>query len=411
MKIGMNETLGNEEALSPLSREMPTTTSSPPFASTLSPLVPRSSSKRKNPRDQRDTSMVTTRRPRPTTPRMDESTVATQTTPDAKRLKFHTTPNSLCLNPSSTKKQETFRIEYPSFDAIPAPSKSMLKTLLQQALRNSGSSGSDDQAQLQSAGILSLEQTILPAIALQEEKALKCVQARIQRDAPDFKYAVEDGRRIIRLSIQNAIQSVQVSRAKRMEQQTIRRQEALEQKRQERREHQEERARLHQKQIERQRAEAQHAREQQFRSMKRQYPRNKDLWREIVVLTRSCTQLEKEHRMWKQAQVQQQEWTQKNMTRSHLDTETSLSALLTDNEKEMDEHAAMLQGRTADSIKDIVLASTRIQQGLAKVLTILKDSEKTREQLYKEYRRDHHFQGYASVRNPKNLIRLLSQED
>ena len=338
--------------------------------------------------------MITTRRPRATSPMESPLASPIRMTPDPKRQKAG-------LQQDMTS-DDFARIDYPI--AISLPSKATLKNLLEKALADP----KGDQSILQAAGILSLELVILPAIALNEESALKRVQAKIQRDCPQYKPTVEAGRRLIRTSIRNAMAAVHASRQSRLEKQEVRRREALEALREERTERQEERARVLKAEIERQREEAQQAREQRFRILQRQYPRNKDLWKEIVVLTRSRTQLEKEERLWNEAKKQQQEYREKcgqqNMSPG---VECDACTISSEDLKEV----ILLQERSEASVKDIVLASKRIQHGLGQVLTILKDSEKARQQLYKEYRRNHQFSGYQGIHNPKNLIRFLSQEE
>ena len=68
-----------------------------------------------------------------------------------------------------------------------------------------------------------------------------------------------------------------------------------------------------------------------------------------------------------------------------------------------------LQIETEEKVKDIVLASTRIQKGLGMVLKILDDSAVAQKELYDKYKRDHLFHGYQAVDNPGGLIRFLSQ--
>lgn len=362
--------------------------SSPLSSAAMNEIVPSGESSLK-----KNNGMITTRRPRPTSPVESPLAMSSQVTPTAKRQK-----------PEMPAIKDALPFAYPSQANVTVPSKATLKALFEKALQEP----QGDQKNLKAAGILSLEQVLLPAIAQHEEAALKRIQAKVQRDHPQHKSTVEAGRRLIRQSIRNALEAVQVSRQSRMKNQIVRRQEALEIARQERSEKLQERARQRQINLEKQREEAQQAREHRFRTLQRQYPRNKDLWKEIVVLTRSRTQLEKEERMWKNAKDQQEEYRQK------VELKTSTEG---DNDKEKApagddvQDSVILHERTESTVKDMVLASKRIQQGLAQVLTILKDSEKTRQQLYKEYRRDHHFYGYQGVRNPKNLIRFLSQEE
>lgn len=428
--------------------------SPPPFSSTLSPLVAASVAS-PSPYKKKNSSMITTRRARPTTPMMMDdsssqgggrallglsssstSSSSNKMTPEAKRLKFHSSTDAAATSTSTTstaapREEVTFRIEYPASDTIHAPSKSMLKALLEQVLNNNNDSNcgttattttcgeealENDQAHLQPAGILSLEQVLLPAVALQEETALKRVQAKIQRDAPAYKSTIEDSRRLIRTSIRKAIEAVQVSRQQRLEQQVVRRQETAELARQERLKKQQERARLRQLDADQRRQEVQQARERRFTALKRQ--RNKSLYQEIFVLHRSMTRLEKEQRMWKQAQEQQEEWKQKMQSNDvpvvPCDSGAPAAGGSTEEQESSDSSTnkvQVLRDRTETTMHDMVLASKRIQQGLAQVLTILKDSEQTRQQLYKDYHRNHHFEGYQGVRNPRGLIRFLSQED
>jgi hypothetical protein len=305
------------------------------------------------------------------------------------------------------QQEATARIAYPNKICLPS------KATLRAHLENSLADPMGNQSILQAAGILSIEEVLLPAIALHEEAALKGVQAKIQRDQPEHKAIVEAGRRLIRTSIRNAIVGVQASRRKREENQVVRRQEAFDRALEERKERQQELAQQRKAETERQREEAKQVREQRFRNLQRQYPRNKDLWKEIVVLTRSRTQLEKEERLWVEAKIQQQEYLKKcdqqeiSMGTESDDRVVSNAASSAEYRKEVTER----RERADATIKDIVLASKRIQQGLGQVLLILKDSETARKQLYKEYRRNHQFMGYQGVCNPKGLIRLLSQDD
>ena len=62
-------------------------------------------------------------------------------------------------------------------------------------------------------------------------------------------------------------------------------------------------------------------REQRFLSLQRQYPPNKDLWKVIVVLTRSTTRLEKEHHMLKQAREEQEVWKQQTSTIASVESD------------------------------------------------------------------------------------------
>jgi hypothetical protein len=85
--------------------------------------------------------MVTTRRARPTSPVLEDSPLETRPSPEAKRFKFDESPQSSHDAGKENQEQpeqepsKPFRFEYPSFNSIPVPSKSILKALLQQALK------------------------------------------------------------------------------------------------------------------------------------------------------------------------------------------------------------------------------------------------------------------------------------
>jgi len=343
--------------------------------------------------------LITTRRPRPTGSLESPLSGSDRMTPEPKRPKAGVEEDDSA--------DVVFQIGYPNVRCLPP--KATLKDLLEKALTDPRS----DQSILQAAGILSMEQVLLPAIALHEEAALKQIQAKIQRDHPLYKPTVEAGRRLIRASIRNAIVAVQASRQRRLEDQVVRRQEAVEHQLAERAARLGELVRQRKAEIERQREEAKMAREQRFRNLQRQYPRNKDLWKEIVVLTRSRTQLEKEERLWGEAKKQQEEYRSKRMNQRITAEDENDSAAIANAVRTTEDFGeiTILRERTEASVKDIVLASKRIQQGLSLALNILRDSEKARKQLYKEYRENHHFNGYQGVNDPKGLIRFLSQDD
>ena len=324
---------------------------------------------------------ITTRRTRPTS--------AIRMTPDSKRHK-----------PMLEEEEEAIRrlVAYPA--KVPVPSKSTIVNLYKIA-RHDEEVG--DQAYLEPAGLLSLDQVLLPALALQEEKAVKKLQAKVQRDAPEYKVAVEHCRKLIRHGVAQAIQAVEEARLHRCQRQQRLRQEQAKERRLEReaRARASEEERQHKAQL-RQRRKEQEQKER-TRTLTRQLPRNQKLWKEVVSLTSAITQLEKEERMWIEAE---QELIQAGDTSADDQQKTETNSV-----QSVQAPKAALQEATEESIQDIVLASTRIQQGLGVVLNILEESEQVRKEMYQKYRKDHQFHGYQGVRNPRGLIRFLSQEN
>jgi hypothetical protein len=361
----------------------------------------------------RTSMMITTRRRRPTSSKM---------TPDAKRHR---------VLPDDHDRLSSI-VAYPS--EIPVPPKSTIAALYESALQASSDNAGDvavagagtctDQAYLKPAGILSLEQVLLPALGIQEEKALKRVQAKVQRDAPEcYKLAMETCRRLVRQSVAMAIQAAEQSRMDRCQHQQELRQHKTEQRRLQR----EARARALQEQQEARAQERQRLKElentERMRVLARQYPRNQELWKEVFFLTSSITQLEKEERMWIQAEqdlIQSSSSSSSSTTTENATTATAATTAATTTTTNMQDYPEPkvvqapkdpLQEKAEQTLQDIVLASTRIQQGLGIVLNILEESDQVRKEMYRKYRQDHQFHGYQGVRNPKGLIRFLSQEE
>ena len=297
-------------------------------------------------------------------------------------------------------------VTYPA--SIPIPSKRVIRELYKASVEGCEEANEiestekkhyNDQHHLTPAGVLSFETILLPAIGLEEEKALKQVQAKVQRDAPEYKFVMENCRRLVRKSIRNAMEEVQSSRSirnkrqeERKEQQIIDAKLAREMKQ---RALKEEQDRLAEERAQKKET----ARVVKRRNLTREHPRNQELWKEIVYLTSSIAQLEKEERMW--IQVEQ------DMTQLDSDLEEGSSK----SSEEIVVHAKKnpLQIKTEEKVNDMILTSTRIQKGLEMIMKLAAESEVTRKELYSKYKKDHVFRGYQSVHNPKSMIRFLSQ--
>eukprot|EP00526_Cylindrotheca_closterium_P011504 CAMPEP_0113643682 /NCGR_PEP_ID=MMETSP0017_2-20120614/22978_1 /TAXON_ID=2856 /ORGANISM="Cylindrotheca closterium" /LENGTH=496 /DNA_ID=CAMNT_0000555229 /DNA_START=47 /DNA_END=1537 /DNA_ORIENTATION=- /assembly_acc=CAM_ASM_000147 len=262
-----------------------------------------------------------------------------------------------------------------------------------------------DQRYLAPAGILSFDQVLLPAIGLMEEKMLKKIQSKVQRDAPEYKKAIEQSRLLVRKSILAAIKAVEESRKQLYLQQeqtrkdrTIKRVIARE-------------ARAVLKAQERKRQESEMEEQRKVRAAERKkqlqnhFPRNQALRGEVVNLTFNITKLEKEEKRWIQAE---KSLIQHEQEKASLDGEqtAAVSPEVVTIRVEKDP----LQEQTENTMQDIVLSSTRIQQGLSAVQKILHESETVQKELYDAYQKDHMFHGYQGIQNKAGMIRFLSQE-
>lgn len=337
----------------------------------------------------------------------------TMLTPDLKRKKVETSAASLAV------------VAYPK--SVPIPSKRVIKALYEMSLDECSEEASEvisdnnkhynDQQRLTPAGILSFGNILLPAIGLEEENALRRVQSKFQRDTPEYKFLMENCRRLVRDSIRSAMYAVQSSQIIRYQQQEERKHQQLLRTKREReflqmsrKEELERLAKEHTRKKEESRAEKK-------RYLAREHRRNQELWKEIVFLTSSVAQLEREERMWNQIEQDVKHLKGKQIL---LKKDNATSDL----EQRCDESTSSrsssrfiiikppknpLQNKTEEMIKNMFYASTRIQKGLDMILEVLSESELSRKELHGKYKKDHVFRGYQSVHNPKSMIRFLSQ--
>ena len=298
-----------------------------------------------------------------------------------------------------------------------APPKAVIDHFFNQTMEQ-GEDGSSDQRELVDAGLLSLEDVLLPAIAHQENQALKKIQRKVQRDAPDQTHILIAGRTAVNKSLGAAALAVRQSRAARR----IIEQQREETWAQERRVQREERRKDRAKEVERLRSEAAKAKELQKlkdkREQKKKFGPNQDLWREVAYLMTESSKLEREGRLWREAEamfeatekdLESREATRRQQEESSTATTTD-DAVMEDNDENMEPHPTVNMQPFDRSIEDIMKSSGDIQAALKLVTETMADAGKLRKNLYRRYRQDHQFEGYRGVNDPKGLIRILSQD-
>ncbi len=302
-------------------------------------------------------------------------------------------------------------VAYPA--SIPVPSKRVIEDLykssLQEGCGESTEGNSDennhynDQKHLAPAGILSFQNILLPSIGMQEEKAIKQVQAKVQRDAPEYKFVMENCRRLVRQSIRCAMDEVKSSRSKRCRRQEERKRQLIAEAKLAReikqRERQEEQGRLAQERMRKKET----LRLEKRRNLAREHPKNQELWKEIVYLTSSFSRLELEFCSLVDVAVEMRRLKADLENRTQENNSSSSGAIVLRAEKNP------LQIETEEKAKEIMSTSNSIQKSLGMVMKLTAESETARRELYTKYKTDHIFSGYQSVHNPKNLIRFLSQ--
>jgi hypothetical protein len=259
---------------------------------------------------------------------------------------------------------------------------------------------------------------LLPAIAYQQEQAIKKVQAKIQRDRPELKSILVHGRKYIYNSIGYAIIASEKSRLQRTQRNREveghwKREEA-ERIAKEKRQIAEEKAR---QKVERVKLrELQRLKKQ--RELKKKHPQNFEIWKEVAFLMSELTQLQQDESKWEQALKElnrrEQELTnQETIIDQSKQTEIEATNKAgNDQEKEAstnDLSETRDVVRVTKCIEDIILSTTQIEAGLKVAKEIVTNVETTRKDIYKEYTEHHQFHGYQGINNPKALIFALSQ--
>jgi hypothetical protein len=280
-------------------------------------------------------------------------------------------------------------MEYPSEVAV--PSRRLVASFYQQALAADDSGVRDnDQVYLQPAGLLSLEQVLLPALARQEDKALKGLQAKVLRDAPEHAHVIKQSRQMVYEGIGSAIQHAHQARLNRqacaqelcqqeIQQRALAKKQRLEQEQQERR-----------RQLLLEQQELDLEQSNRLKLLKRQYPRNQSLWREVVQLMTSKSKLEKEERLWQQAERQLLE---KEAQDGDATIKATTDITIEEEQQQLPVEIPKdeLHLQLDQLVQDMSISSTRIQEGLGLVTKIVDESDQMRKQLYQTYRRDHQF--------------------
>jgi len=296
---------------------------------------------------------------------------------------------------SPSAKRSKVMLEYPS--EIPIPSRGLIQCLFEEALKSAHDGSTGSQVYLQDAGLLSLEQVLLPALAYQEEKALKKLQSVTQRDHPELKATVVQTRKAVYEAVGAACRAVKQNAAKR----TVKNKEREAVWHQEKEEAQ-------QKLQEETEKQQNLARQQRKRDLQKQLPANQSVWREAAYLMTEQNKLIAEEQQWKDAakKLQAQETAleeQEKEAEARKQQEKKKS-------NEDDRHPSapeLLQ--VAESAMDIRLSAVRIENALKIVATTVEQTEQARQSLYEQYCKDHQFHGYQGVHDPKGLLRALSQ--
>lgn len=343
------------------------------------------------------------------------------------------TQQTMSLFPSN-KRNKIETLEYPQ--KIAFPSRSLIQSLYEEAIQCSdqqtttknnkddsiGTTTTNDQIYLQDAGLLSLEQVILPAMAYQEEQALKQLQSIVQRDCPIYTDVIQQIRKAIYTATKAACGAVRDNAVQRQQVQHQREQEWWKQQRtMETKKQQEEKQKVG------------HMKEERKRELQKQLPANKEIWLELSYLMDQSNKLAAEEQQWRDVEhyLQQQEDLFKEQQGKGTDTSKDpkidtfttstmvadisadepeeIQALPPTNNNNQNTVSVPETEQFLEMASEVQVSSIRIQNALRRVGEIMTQTESVRQTLYEQYVNEHQFHGYQGVHNPKGLLKALSQ--
>ena len=271
-------------------------------------------------------------------------------------------------------------------DTKPAvPSKRLLESLYTIAVDDKDSNQSHlAQQSVGDCVVLSLEDVWLPAAVYQVQKNLKAVQAKVQRDGTDQQVdAVKEARSHLLNQLKRSLKVLQNQRQTRQEQYLL----------------------LQQQEKERQREEREQECRRQQEAQRKNHPYNQELWREVAALMTEMQKLDKEEHLWDEAL---------DRLPTYLASEEQQAAKQEDSsamQVEYSETAPMTQelGTTMQMLDDLQLWTTRVRASVAQIQPAMDQAEALRKELYQQHQNTR-FKGYPGVQQPKDLLRILSQD-
>lgn len=339
------------------------------------------------------------------------------------------------------KKRTFSQFEYPQ--DIPPPTANYIRLVYEEAMNESNCVGDDDEAstsptktetqlnhqqKLKIAGSnqISFEQVLVPCVIYRQREELAKIQGKaqghddqetkekillcratlkaIERDATfAVKTCREEHEADVRTRRKEEEDQRRVAKEARKKDRIVKRKKRVEDRKREvekKRMEEEERKRM-------EKAEAERRADRRKRERKKNFPKNKELWREVALLMTDLARLKKEKTIWKNAGSILDEMEDKSkqiINVMHIEKDQVDGADGVDNKND----AVSLQKTHQTAVHDITVSATRINDALGEVQTLVEKADTVRRELYTKYKTDHKFQGYLGIKNPKALIRALA---
>jgi hypothetical protein len=290
----------------------------------------------------------------------------------------------------------SMELSYPDHQAV--PSRKSIRAHYENAMKLEDS----HQRQISGFGLLSLEEVLLPAVVKEELHSIKHLQAKAQRDAPEIVADMLKLRQAIFEATEAGIDAGRKARAQRDLEQVERDRQWHEEERKAKEEERWQKEELKRLRREEQVKAKEMEQERRFREHKKKLPKNIELWREVALLMTELSNLQKEEQAWQGCQNRLKEQEQEIVIMEQ-------NKLLMTTAGEVEIEPNQLKERVASAVQVILLCTRRVQNAVELTSNTIQESDKVRKDLYQKYRSDFQFHGYKGVKNPKGLIRALSQ--
>lgn len=275
------------------------------------------------------------------------------------------------------------------------------------------------QQKLRSSGctLLSFEDVILPSIFANLNDSLRFLEGKAKGyNDSSAVFAFQYGRMTLPKFLYRSLEAVQQCRsdeAKAEEEHESRMNELRKQQREQ--ERLEKKLKQEQQAKERETAKTllfmhrQAEIERRKRDLKKNWPRNKELWNEVALLMTDLRRLEKEEKVWKEAS----EILDKLESESQERIQKIQSSVVQDDGITANSHddTAFLQDQSlnVDPVLDHCTVSvSRIKCMTESMEILITEADLVRKKLYDSYNNHHKFNGYLGVKDPKALIRALA---
>lgn len=310
--------------------------------------------------------------------------------------------SSIVHDPTPSTKEETETLEYVVEYPINVKlSSSVLYSAYKQAIKYGVHQRDLCEANCDQ---LSFTEVMIPSIIKMHNMELKKVEGKAKgRKAVN----VEKKMRVYRCALKNCerkmIAKVEQVRQERKEQVRSEREKAKEKEIEEKKYNASERRKEKMRLQEEAKVQKLKQREIVRKQKKKEYKKNRELWKEVASLMAELGRIEKEEKVW-----------------SEVDLDGTTSQLLYDKELTGGEEQDTLDSSESTTCEEmnmlqsiidgVTTSANRIVMTLSALPSVIEESDEVRKHVYHKYKTEHKFDGYRAHKDPRALIRALTLE-